>query len=123
MSPINPLKSPYLWLNCHETHKGLIMPHAAQARAKPSQSVQPQGPRHCFHKPHTSLGATGHWIRTAGILAPLIIGEFIKDPDKKWRAIRIASVATALISEGMWTHKIRDERRERAEEQELACLA
>jgi hypothetical protein len=23
------------------------------------------------------LGAAGHWIKTAGILAPLIIGEFV----------------------------------------------
>ncbi len=98
------------------------MPYAAKAQGNPSPSHPSQRPSHCFHKPHTSLGATGHWIRTAGILAPLVIGEFVKDPEKKWRAIRIASVATALISEGMWTHKIRNERRERAEEQELACL-
>ena len=74
--------------------------------------------RHAFHKPHTSLGATGHWVRTAGILAPLVIGEFVKDPDQRWRYIRIASVATALISEGLWTHKIR---RERDEAREREC--
>jgi hypothetical protein len=76
--------------------------------------------RQAFYRPHTSLGATGHWIRTAGILAPLVIGEFIKDPDKRWRMIRIASVATALASEGMYTNKIRRER-ERARELEAEC--
>jgi hypothetical protein len=76
--------------------------------------------RQVFHHPRTSYGAAGHWIKTAGILAPLVIGEFIKDPDKKWRAIRIASVATALVSEGMWTHKIHKER-EQARERELVC--
>ena len=95
----------------------------ASPRAYAAHSPHAQGPRCAFNKPRTSLGATGHWIRTAGILAPLVIGEFIKDPDQKWRMIRIASVATALVSEGMWTHKIRNERKERAEEQELAaCL-
>jgi hypothetical protein len=76
----------------------------------------PREPYHsgkAFHKPRTSLGATGHWVRTAGLLAPLVISEFIKDPEQKWRVIRIASVATALISEGMYTHKIRKEREAR----------
>jgi hypothetical protein len=99
------------------------MAYATQARANSAHSLHTQGHRHAFHKPHTSIGAAGHWVRTAGILAPLVIGEFIKDPETKWRAIRIAAVTTALVSEGMWTHKIRNERKERAEEQELAaCL-
>jgi hypothetical protein len=66
--------------------------------------------RQPFHEPHTSLGATGHWIKEAGILAPLVIGEFVKDEGKKWRYIRMASVATALLSEGMWAAKIHAER-------------
>jgi hypothetical protein len=57
--------------------------------------------RQAYHKPHTSLGATGHWIREAGILAPLVISEFVKDAETKWRYVRIASIATALLSEGM----------------------
>jgi hypothetical protein len=56
----------------------------------------------------------GHWVRTAGILAPLIIGELVKDPDKKWRFIRITSVAMALVSEGLHAHRIQRERREPA---------
>ena len=74
--------------------------------------------RQAFHRPHTSMGATGHWIKTAGILAPLVIGEFIKDPDKRWRYIRMASVATALVSEAMWTNKVRRERLECEESME-----
>jgi len=38
----------------------------------------------------TSLGAAGHWIHLAAVAAPLIIGEVIKDPDKRWRALRLA---------------------------------
>jgi hypothetical protein len=53
-------------------------------------------------------------VRLAGILSPLIIGEFIADPAKKWRAVRIATIATALITEGMWSHKIGKEAKERA---------
>ncbi len=66
------------------------------------------------------MGAAGHWIKTAGILAPLVIGEFVKDAEQRWRYIRLASVATALISEGLWTNKIHNERKE-AQEREREC--
>jgi hypothetical protein len=60
------------------------------------------------------MGATGHWLKTAGILAPLLIGEFVKDPEQRWRWIRIAAVVTALGSEAMWTSKVHKERQQRA---------
>ena len=65
--------------------------------------------------PFTAMGAAGHWIKTLGILSPLVIGEFIKDPEQKWRAIRISAVATALLSEALWTQRIRRERNEERE--------
>jgi hypothetical protein len=74
------------------------------------QKSAPYAGRQSFHKPHTSLGATGHWIREAGILAPLIISEFVKDGEQRWRYIRIASITTALFSEGMWTAKVHRDR-------------
>ena len=84
------------------------MPQADQFQA-PNRN--PPSLRQAYHRPHTSLGAAGHWVKTAGILAPLVIAECIKDPAQKWRAIRIAAVATALLSEAMWTHKISQERK------------
>jgi hypothetical protein len=92
------------------------MPQASHYRAT-SQSPLPA--RQAFHNPHTSYGA-GHWVKTAGILAPLVIGEFVKDPDQRWRFIRIAAVATALVSEGLYTHRIRKER-EQARERASSC--
>jgi hypothetical protein len=74
--------------------------------------------RQQFHNAHTSMGAAGHWIKTAGILAPLIIGEFVKDADKRWRYIRLASVATALVSEGMYAAHVGRERQERQAERD-----
>jgi len=72
-----------------------------------------------FQHAHTSIGAgsAGHWIRTAGILAPLIIGEIVKDHEQRWRWIRISSVATALVSEGLYAHRVQQERK-RCEERE-----
>jgi hypothetical protein len=80
------------------------------------QQPAPQHERQQFHHAHTSMGAA-HWIRTAGILAPLIIGEFVKDMDKRWRWTRIASVATALVSEGLYTARVQRERQEYQERQ------
>jgi len=67
-------------------------------------------PRQAFHHPHTSLGVAGHWLKTVGILSPLIIGEFIKDPATKWRAVRIVSLGTVLLSEAMWANRVRKDR-------------
>ena len=97
------------------------MAYANRGNGFPQNGDHQSSERLAFHKPRSSLGATGHWIRTAGILAPLVIGEFVKDSEQRWRYIRIASVATALISEGLWTHKVRKERQD-AQERERDCL-
>jgi len=65
-----------------------------------------QAARRSMHKPHSALGATGHWIHLLSVAAPLVIAESIKDPDKKWRALRIAAVAAPLLSEAAWTLKV-----------------
>jgi hypothetical protein len=66
--------------------------------------------RQPYYRPHTSLGAAGHWIKEVGILAPIAIGQFVPDPERKWRYINFISLATALLSQGMWTMKIHKER-------------
>jgi hypothetical protein len=89
--------------------------HAAQPYREPN--VDPEiSDRQCFQRANTHVGAgsAGHWIKMAGILSPLIIGELVKDADKRWRWIRIASVSTALLSEGMYAHRVQRERAERA---------
>jgi hypothetical protein len=74
--------------------------------------------RQSFRHPRTSIGGAGHWLKTAGILAPLVIGEFVKDAEQRWRCIRLSSVATALISEAMYAARVNRERHERQAEQE-----
>jgi hypothetical protein len=49
----------------------------------------PHYERQPFHHSQTSMGGAGHWLKTAGILAPLVIGEFVKDADKRsWQTIQ-----------------------------------
>jgi hypothetical protein len=77
------------------------------------RSASPEAPcaRQQFRHPRTSLGAAGHWIHLAAVAAPLVIGEVIKDPDKRWRALRLASVGAALASEAVWTHRLSKDRK------------
>ena len=91
-------------------------PSATQPYSKSDYRETPY-PRQSFNHAHTSVGAgsAGHWIKMAGILSPLIIGEIVKDADKRWRWIRISAVATALISEGFYAHRVRQRQQEQQE--------
>jgi hypothetical protein len=62
---------------------------------------------------HESHHGANHWVRTVGALAPLVIGELVKDPERKWRFIRITSVLLAIASEASYAHRLHKERQER----------
>ena len=53
--------------------------------------------RQPMYRPHTYLGAAGHWIHLTGVALPLVIPEIIKDPDARWRAL-LAEQLSARIS-------------------------
>lgn len=75
--------------------------------------------RQAFRHSRTSLGATsmfGHWVHLVSMAVPLVIPEITKDPDKRWRALRLATIGTTLASEAVWTWEIEQRRR-----QEKAC--
>jgi hypothetical protein len=82
------------------------MPQSFQEREVSRAAQSDREPR---HRPPSS-GGTGHWTRTIGVLVPLVIGEVVKNPEQRWRFIRISSVAMALISEGLYAHKVHQER-------------
>ena len=73
--------------------------------------------RQGFHRAHTGASPVVHWLKTAGILSPLLIHEFVSDPEARWRYTRIALVATAALSQGFYAARIHRERQERAQEQ------
>ena len=86
--------------------------HASKARDGYSDGeYQASLHRQAIHHPRTSLGAAGHWIHFASVAAPLIIPELTKDPEKRWRYLRLASVGAAIASEAIWTHKLAQERK------------
>lgn len=80
--------------------------------------------RQSFQRPHTSFGGakhfdgTRHYIYMAGALAPLLIGELVPDPAKRWRWVRISSIATTLAYEALYT--VRERQRHSEQEAKLA---
>ena len=84
-------------------------------------SLEGHSSRQPMHRPHTSMGAAGHWIHMAGLLAPLVIGEFVTDANKRWKAIRMVSVVTALAYEGLHTMNEQKRREELQAERDRCC--
>ncbi len=72
-----------------------------------------------FHNAHASLGVAGHWAGLAGTMAPIVIGEFITDPTKRWRTVRLAVVGTAAAVAYEALHIISELRRRKEQETKL----
>jgi len=84
----------------------------------PPPAYEQRFPRQAFHRPRTSLGVAGHLVYTAGALAPLVIGELVEDPSKRWRLMRLVAVGTALAYETL--HVVREEQRRKEQDARLA---
>jgi hypothetical protein len=103
-----------------KAHRDDRMPREQYSIPRDTLPYNPPGysQRQAFHHPRTSLGATGHWIHMATVAAPLIIPELTKDPEKRWRYLRLTSVGAAIASEIAWTAKLSQERKK-----DEACVA
>lgn len=76
--------------------------------------------RQAFNHPHTSLGVAGHIVHMAGVFVPVLVGELIADPLKYKKAVRLASIGTALAYEVLYTvHEAK--RRERQDAKLAEC--
>jgi hypothetical protein len=76
--------------------------------------------RQAFHHPHTSLGAAGHFVHMGAMLFPVLAAELITDAAKYKKAVRIGSVATTVLYEGLYA--LREQRRREEQEARLeAC--
>jgi len=86
------------------------MGHVAELASRRTQSRLPGSyssqNKQAFHHSHSSRGATGHWIHILSVAAPLVIGELIKSPENKWRAMRLVSVGAAIASEAAWSLRL-----------------
>jgi hypothetical protein len=84
-----------------------------------SQSHEATSHAHCerqeYHHSNVMVGVS-HFLKLAGALSPLLILEFVKEPTKANRWIRIASITTAGLGETLWACRVgrsREEERHR----------
>jgi hypothetical protein len=62
--------------------------------------------RQAYRQSSVAFGVSTHLIRLAGALSPLLILEFVKEPSKATRWIRIASITAAGVNETLWACRI-----------------
>ena len=71
-----------------------------------------------FHNAHTSLDVAGHFVHMGAMLFPVLAAELISDAVQYKRAVRIGSVVTTVLYEGVYT--FREARRREQQEEKLA---
>jgi len=76
-------------------------PYSYQESQQPERSARQE-----FHRSNIAMGVA-HVVKMAGTLSPLLILEFVKDPTRAHRWIRIAAVATAGLTEMCWATRAR----------------
>jgi hypothetical protein len=83
--------------------------------AAPTDDIDRALKKQGFERPYTSMGAlglAGHWVALAGAMSPIVIGELVGDPARRWRATRLAAVGTAVAYEALYTVRELQHRRE-----------
>jgi hypothetical protein len=73
-----------------------------------------------FKNAHTSLGVAGHLVHMGAMLFPVLAAELITDAVKYKKVVRIGSVATTALYEGLYTMR-EAQRRNRQEEKLAEC--
>jgi antirestriction protein ArdC len=80
-------------------------PMRQQYRSQDSQQPA-HSERQEYHRSNVAIGVS-HILKLAGALSPLVILEFVKEPTKAHRYIRMASIATPAVTETLWTTRAR----------------
>lgn len=76
---------------------------------QPHENLPPARSRQEFHHSNVTMGVS-HLLKLAGALSPLLILEFVKEPTKAHRWIRIASIGTAGLNETLWAMRVNKSR-------------
>jgi hypothetical protein len=78
---------------------------SSQPQRIDSEYRDAQRPRQEYHHSNVMVGVS-HFLKLAGALSPLLILEFVKEPAKANRWIRIASITTAGLGETLWACRV-----------------
>jgi hypothetical protein len=71
-----------------------------------------------YKNANTSLGVSGHLVHMGAMLFPVLAAELITDAQKYRKTVRIGSVLTTVLYEGLYT--MREAQRRRRQEENLA---
>ena len=83
-----------------------------QQQYQRQESPQPaRSDRQEFHHSNVTVGIS-HMLKLAGALSPLVILEFVKEPTKAHRWIRISSIVAAGLNETLWAMRVNRSREE-----------
>jgi hypothetical protein len=77
----------------------------------PCPSALPQ--RQAFQYSRTAASPIVHAVKTLAMLSPLVVSEFVKDPDKQFKYARMAILGATLIDQVMWATHVRRDAKER----------
>lgn len=82
-----------------------------------TQQLQPQREndrenRLAFQRAHTSISPVAYMLKTAASLSPLLVYEFVKDPQRQRRWARIAIITSAGLQQTLWAMRVRQRERE-----------
>jgi hypothetical protein len=70
------------------------------SRAAQSEDEHQRHERVPFRRVHSShISPVVHIARTAATLSPLLLQEFVEDPNKRWRYARMAILGATLIDQ------------------------
>jgi hypothetical protein len=108
-----PMQKPSFAAQVHsQAHRPYTPADDGDADAVLHAAMQHKAPKHHAYPSHHR--SVTHLLT---VLTPLIIGELIHDADKRWRWIRIGSLATAVAGELelCWQDRVRAREREQEE--------
>ena len=73
-----------------------------------------------FKNANTSLGVAGHLVHMGAMLFPVLAAELITDAQKYRKTVRIGSVLTTVLYEGLYTMR-EAQRRHKLDEKLAEC--
>lgn len=92
----------------------------AQDDLAPGDDLEHHAKRQGFNNAHTSLGVAGHMVHMGAMLFPVLAAELIPDAATYKKAVRIGSVVTTVLYEGLYAAR-EARRRDRQEAQLAEC--
>jgi len=95
------------------------MPEAPAAHQE-YEDIERHARSHGYHD-HASFGISGHFVHMGAMLFPVLAAELITDAEKYKKTVRIGSVLTTVLYEGLYTFREAQRRHKMEAERDACC--